>query len=89
MIYRQLIGPTRHINHPLSIYKQGTGGSGAVTILALDGARHFLKTTRLMQIIGITLSGLGGSNALRDGLSLSGAIIFTAILQDLQEAFTY
>lgn len=59
----------------LFIYTTYQGGNSAsVTILAADGSRHILgHYNQILQLLGLTLSGLGGSQNLRGGLEFSGA----------------
>ena len=46
--------------------------SDNVTILAADGSRIFTKTSGVVQMFGVTVSGAGGSNVNRGGIVLSG-----------------
>ena len=43
-----------------------------MTILASDGARHIIKTLSIIQILGVTISGAGGTSANSGGVVLSG-----------------
>ena len=45
--------------------------SSNVTIVANDGYRHFLKNTKILQVLGVTLTGVGGTAALRGGIELT------------------
>ena len=46
-----------------------------VTIQAADGYRHFIKYKNVIQIMGTTLTGLGGSNVNRGGIELRGTTV--------------
>ena len=44
-----------------------------VTINAADGYRHLTKLAKILQIVGVTMTGTGGTAALRGGVILQNA----------------
>ena len=57
----------------MSAFEQG-GNSSQVLIYPADNSRHFQKGAKIIQLMGLTLSGAGGASPYKRG----GVYIYTA-----------